>query len=413
MRDIDNDYTYGLEEKIAKGFDKNIEDLKKDIEWLINDCIFKTNIMFYENARQIINNNSYVETVHNPNAIINMKYILQDNYVGLHRSGWSYVIDNLNKYHDNTKIICDLYLDRTFHWKCDDFAKLSVVPYTKPWIGFIHHTLEEEYSENNTVNLFKNPYFIKSLQFCKGLYVLSQYLKVKVMQLLKNNKDNRDINVYSLTHPTEFISNEKQFTINKFLSNSSSSSTRCIIQVGAWLRNLNAINILKLGDNPLKLTKSILKGKKMESYYIESSKSSTQTQTEVETLVPSQEICRDNNTKATILDNDINVITYLDNDNYDLLLMKNIVFINLIDASAVNTIIECIVRNTPIFVNRLPSTEEALGSSYPLFYNDISEVTNMLNINKIMDGYNYLHKMNKDKFKIETFISELKKTLVN
>jgi hypothetical protein len=93
--------------------------------------------------------------------------------------------------------------------------------------------------------------------------------------------------------------------------------------------------------------------------------------------------------------------------------MQNIVFINLIDASAVNTIIECIVRNTPIFVNRLPATEEALGISYPLFYNEISEVTNMLNMNKITEGYNYLSKMNKDKFKIETFINDFKKTLVN
>ena len=124
-------------------------------------------------------------------------------------------------------------------------------------------------------------------------------------------------------------------------------------------------------------------------------------------------ICRDKNTKAVHLDDNIKVIKYLENNDYDLFLMKNIVFINLIDASAVNTIIECIVRNTPIFVNRLPATEETLGSSYPLFYNEISEVTNMLNINKITEGYNYLCKMNKDKFKIETFINELKQILVN
>ena len=93
--------------------------------------------------------------------------------------------------------------------------------------------------------------------------------------------------------------------------------------------------------------------------------------------------------------------------------MKNIVFINLIGASAVNTVIECIVRNTPIFVNRLPAIEEALGSNYPLLYNDISEVTNMLNINKIKEGYNYLRKMNKDKFKIETFINDFTNKIKN
>ena len=40
----------------------------------------------------------------------------------------------------------------------------------------------------------------------------------------------------------------------------------------------------------------------------------------------------------------------LSNDHYDSLLAENIVFINLIDASAVNTVLECIVRNTP-FIN--------------------------------------------------------------
>ena len=98
MKDFNNDYTYGLENKIAEGLDNNIEVFKKDIEWLINDCIFKTNIVFYENAKQIINKNYYFESIHNPNALINIKYILQDDYVGLHRSGWSYVINNLNKY---------------------------------------------------------------------------------------------------------------------------------------------------------------------------------------------------------------------------------------------------------------------------------------------------------------------------
>ena len=90
-----------------------------------------------------------------------------------------------------------------------------------------------------------------------------------------------------------------------------------------------------------------------------------------------------------------------------------VVVISYTGAYGWNTIIECIVRHTPIFVNRLPATEEALGASYPLFYNDITEVTTMLNINKITEGYNYLCKMNKDKFKIETFINEFKKILAN
>jgi len=437
MRNINNEYTYGLESKISYGLDNSLEKFKDDIKWLIEDCIIKNNIIFYESAKNIISLNINM----NPNSIINIKFISQDDYNGLHRSGWSYVINSLNKYHDSNKIICDLYLDRTFHWKCEDFHKLNIIPYTKPWIGFIHHTLENKHSENNTINLFNNPYFITSLMNCNALYVLSVSLKEKVMELIKqvtlNNKYILSIPVYSLTHPTEIVSNDKLFTMDKFISN----NCRYIIQIGAWMRNLNSINILDINVNNinninnLKLTKTVLKGKEMESYYTGFDKSRAQTEErlkplnlefisetsikdsqterrELEETIDSFVMCRDKNTKAVKLNDDIKVITYLENYNYDLLLMQNIVFINLIDASAVNTIIECIVRNTPIFVNRLPATEEALGVSYPLFYNEISEVTNMLNMNKITEGYNYLSKMNKDKFKIETFINDFKKTLV-
>ena len=421
MKTINNEYTYGLESKINDGLDNSIEEFKKDIKWLIDDCIIKNNIMFYESAKHIIGMKLEIISNINPNSMLNIKYISQDEYNGLHRSGWSYVINNLNKYNDSNKIICDLYLDRTFHWKCEEFYKLRVIPYINPWIGFIHHTLENKHSINNTINLFNNPHFITSLINCTGLYVLSLSLKEKIIELVKqvtlNNKFVFNIPVYSLTHPTEIVSNDKMFTINKFLSNNS----RYIIQIGAWMRDLNAINILDINNNinnninNLKLTKSVLKGKKMESYYEIFSKTSQKASyTERRECVETQcsfVMCRDKNTKAVELDDDIKIISHLENNDYDSLLMQNIVFINLIDASAVNTIIECIIRNTPIFVNRLPATEEALGVSYPLFYNKISEVTNMLNINKITEGYNYLSKMHKDKFKIETFINEFRKTL--
>ena len=100
------------------------------------------------------------------------------------------------------------------------------------------------------------------------------------------------------------------------------------------------------------------------------------------------------------------IIENLNNNDYDLLLSKNIVFINLINASAVNTIIECIVRNTPIIVNRLPATVELLGELYPLFYNTIADATDLLTAKKIKEGWSYLNKMDKTEFKIETFISK-------
>ena len=117
-------------------------------------------------------------------------------------------------------------------------------------------------------------------------------------------------------------------------------------------------------------------------------------------------ISRDTKERQILLNSDVLIIENLNNDDYDMLLSKNIVFIHLINASAVNTIIECIVRNTPIIVNRLPATTELLGEHYPLFYNTVEEASELLTINNIKAGWKYLKNLDKTKFKIKTFISE-------
>ena len=65
----------------------------------------------------------------------------------------------------------------------------------------------------------------------------------------------------------------------------------------------------------------------------------------------------------------VEVMEHLSDSAYDELLSENVVFLNLIDASAVNTVIECIVRNTPLIINRLPAIVEILGEDYPLLSN--------------------------------------------
>lgn len=52
----------------------------------------------------------------------------------------------------------------------------------------------------------------------------------------------------------------------------------------------------------------------------------------------------------------------LSNEAYDRLLTENIGFVALHDASANNTVIECIARATPLLVNPLPAVVEYLGA---------------------------------------------------
>ena len=66
-------------------------------------------------------------------------------------------------------------------------------------------------------------------------------------------------------------------------------------------------------------------------------------------------------------------ITYLPAPEYDRLLAENIVLIHLYDSSANNTIIECIVRNTPVLVNPLEAIKEYLGADYPFYFNTLEE----------------------------------------
>ena len=100
---------------------------------------------------------------------------------------------------------------------------------------------------------------------------------------------------------------------------------------------------------------------------------------------------------------------------YDKLLTENIVFINLVDASAVNTVIECIVRETPIIINKIPAVVELLGENYPLYFTEKDmniKVYEMLKADrKILKAHKYLKNMKKEKFFINNFIIEFKNIL--
>jgi hypothetical protein len=74
----------------------------------------------------------------------------------------------------------------------------------------------------------------------------------------------------------------------------------------------------------------------------------------------------------------VEIMTHVTDVEYDDLLSSSVVFLNLFDAPANTTVIECIVRNTPILINPLPGVVEYLGKPYPLYYNDLGEAEEKL-----------------------------------
>ena len=247
-----------------------------------------------------------------------------------------------------------------------------------------------------------------------------------------------NVPVYVLYHPMEFV--ENVFTMQKFLNN----PNKKIVQIGAWLRNPYGIYELPIEPtNGIGIQKCALKGKEMEQYFsppafLETihdililkdwynkenknyNKYNLRNCTDDEFI--SRQICRmcrhhcnDTNKFCQgmydMIERQINSVTVLerlDNDAYDKLLSENIVFLNLVDCSAVNTVIECIVRNTVVVVNRLPALVEMLGINYPGFYNTLQEAAQICqDIRRINMIYNYLILLDKSRYKLEFFVKHI------
>jgi len=368
---------------------------------------------------------------------VNVDGNIYNDFTRCHRAGWGYVVGGIigafgggSDLHENMYI--DTYVDRSFHWGFNSLKTLGILPYKKPWMGVIHHTFLEGYSEYNCVNLFKNPYFLESLQTCKGLIVLSKCLGVQVRRALKAvGNDKKRIPVFVIYHPTEFVHTNMMFTMEKLTNVSIRNKGMGVVQIGAWLRNPYAIYQLECKDGWVK--KKVLRGHEMEMYFAPHSlyddlwKLLSQEKHIPDGLSQCSGGCRvceegqfENKfcmglwNMLSCQRKSVQLIDKLENDDYDVLLSENVVFLNLLDCSACNTVIECIVRNTPIIVNRLPALEEILGQHYPGFYGTLDEASKICkNIDKIKNIHVYLQKMDKTIFQLEYFLKRFYDVVTN
>jgi hypothetical protein len=198
----------------------------------------------------------------------------------------------------------------------------------------------------------------------------------------KFNEINKNIRIYTLKYPVD-SENIKYFNFNDYKNN----HDKKLIQIGQQLRKVTSIYLLNIpsfkkiwltGTRNLDICK-----KKLED-----------------------EVNYFNHNK-NIYNN--NVLMYYTNtfEEYDDLLSKNIVFIDLFDAAANTVILECIIRNTPIIVNKLEPVIEYLGADYPLYFNNLLEVPDLLTNEKLLEAHYYLSKMNKDDLSIDYFTKNI------
>lgn len=380
----------------------------------------------------------YFPSINNFNRRTSIKvdFVFSNDFTMYHRSGWSYVVGGLMNLDASlmlkeSDVFVDTYVDRTFHWGRDIMKTLGEIPYTKPWYGFIHHTFDTTHSENNCKTLLEQEDFIVSLQTCRGLIVLTQYLKTQLEQALKC-KGFADVPVHVLYHPMEFVDND--FTMDKFKAN----NNKKIVQIGAWLRNPYAIYQMELPRNKdYDIIKTHLKGTEMDLYFAPPDFIENITMALYENEHPIVNciscMCRTSSIISrnvslypvnkysqgviellTFNHNSVSILEKLSNVEYDNLLAENIVFLNLVDCSAVNTVIECVVRNTPLIVNRHPALEELLGKEYPGFYNTLLEASMMcVSLVAIEKINSYLQTLDKSRYKLQNFISDFQDIITN
>jgi len=107
--------------------------------------------------------------------------------------------------------------------------------------------------------------------------------------------------------------------------------------------------------------------------------------------------------RITMMIDSVKILEHVSDDEYDQLLTKNVVFLSLYDCAAVNTINECIIRGTPLLINRLPETERLLGSGYPLFWTDLDKINELVNYDNLIKASGIMKDLSK-KLNITNFL---------
>jgi hypothetical protein len=279
---------------------------------------------------------------------------------GVHRSGWPYALRSLERHFrkSSRQLLLDDYIERTFLFRRNEHLGTR---HTTPWVGICHHPpdLPNWYDHRGLQSLAKNPRWRASFPF---LRLVVTFAENSTRWIAENWRKP----CVTLRHPTAVP--ELKWSLRKYQLN----ANKRLLQVGSFLRNTHAIYQVQA---PLIFRKT--------------------------RLVQSADWIASAHDKSALLFGhrpyvgNVEELGRLKNEEFDRLLSANIVFIELISAVANNTIIECIARNTPIVVNRLPGPEYYLGKEYPLFYNDIGEVHSLLTEENIVAASRYLKSLDK------------------
>jgi hypothetical protein len=296
-----------------------------------------------------------------------------------HRGGWKHILNELSaNYFFSEESDIDFYdvMEKQFLWETNIECK-------NKWCGIIHCTefTPPYLNEVNLEYMFKNKNFIKSLDKCIFIICLSPYLSKYLHKKIRCEL-NFNIPIYTLTHP---VVNQDiiLFDMDNFINN----PDKMLIQIGQQLRKMTSIYLL----NNLECTKMWLTG--------------TKDFNRIERLL--EEEIKYLKIKKSRMNKNVKKYYTETFKEYDNLLSNNLVFVDLFDAAANNTVLECIIRNTPIIINKIEGVVDYLGENYPLYFTHLDEVPYLIDSHKILTAHLYLQKMDKTRFMTSTFLNDL------
>jgi hypothetical protein len=260
-----------------------------------------------------------------------------------HRSGWAYALDALTPLLRPDGVVLDSFMEETFCWELRENERSGKLPYRDNWVAFIHnppgipkwHQYKAAPQE-----ILELPAWRQSRPHCRGIFTFSADMCSWLRQRI-------DVPVSLVVHPAEPV--DRCFSMEKFFAN----PVRRIIQIGAWLRRLHSIALLKV-----KMQKTLLSPRPAPDRRLQ--------------LLLEREAQHDSAARNADWSS-VEFLAYQSASGYDQLLAQNIVFLDLYDTVVNNTVLECIVRRTPVLCNRLPALEELLGPDYPFFFSGLAE----------------------------------------
>lgn len=296
-----------------------------------------------------------------------------------HRSGWAYALEALEPLCTPQGILLDTFIEANFGWNLQSALRQGIVPYREPWVGFVHNPpgipeWHEYYSAPQV--MFAGPAWRESLPYCRGLLTLSQTMASWLRQAT-------GLPVVALVHPTEAPA--VRFEWGRYAQNPEPK----VIQVGWWLRRFRSIYELPVS----RFQRAVLTPVMPERH------------TDFRDAVARDTSRASRNPGA---EDAVLSLPYQTHEGFDELLAENLVFLHLYDSVCNNTLVECIVRETPVLVNPLSSVVEYLGHAYPCYFTSLEEAANKAEDQGcVQAAHEYLRALPKHPFTAEHFRNSL------